>query len=46
MNTTEPWFMEWVEVTIDGWKLKKEAPENAKKAFKEYMNSLKMLNVE
>ena len=30
MNTTEPDFMEWVEVDFDGWHLKENAPKKVK----------------
>lgn len=30
-------YMEWIEIDIDGWHLKKDAPEEVKKAYEEYM---------
>jgi len=39
MITPEPDFMEWVEVTQEGWKLKKEAPPEIVEAFNKYMKS-------
>ena len=41
MNTTEPDFMEWVEVDFDGWHLKENAPEKVKIAYNKYMEMLK-----
>lgn len=40
MITPEPGFMEWVEVTLDGWKLKDDAPPKVIRQFAEYMESL------
>lgn len=46
MNTTEPDFMEWVEVDVDGWKLKKNAPENIKNKFYNYMQQINLCIIE
>ena len=37
MTTPTPWFIEWVEVTPEGWRLKAGAPTDVQKAFKTYM---------
>ena len=34
--------MEWIEVTIDGWKLKPDAPEEVVKAYKEFEKQIDM----
>ena len=39
-------YMEWVEVDINGWKLKKDAPEDVKKAYDEFFKNIDMLIVE
>ena len=34
--------MSWVIVTGDGWKLKPDAPEKVKRAFKKYQQMISM----
>lgn len=31
-----PYFMRWIDVTTEGWKLKKDAPKQVEKDFEEY----------
>ena len=33
-------YMEWVDVTIDGWKLKDGAPQEVVEAFKLWMDRI------
>lgn len=41
----EPDFMEWIEITDEGrWKLKDEAPENVKEAYREWEKDLEMID--
>jgi len=43
VTTVIPDFMEWVEVTVDGWELKDDAPADVRKEFDIYMENLKMV---
>jgi hypothetical protein len=40
MITPAPDFMEWVEVTEKGWKLKPGAPESVKQKFNDYLSQI------
>lgn len=43
MTTPQPFeYMEWVDVTLDGWKLKKDAPPDVVEAFNEWVGGLKV----
>lgn len=34
-------YMEWVEITLDGWKLKDDAPQEVVRAFNVWADRLK-----
>ena len=37
MQTRAPEFMEWVDVTLDGWKLRDDAPADVRRDFDAFM---------
>ena len=41
-----PDFMDWVEVTMNGWELKDSAPVGVKQDFELYMQGLKMAELD
>ena len=46
MQTITPEFMEWVTVTIDGWILSKDAPDDVRREFDEYILIFKPIKQE
>ncbi len=44
VTPTRPEFMKWINVTIDGWELKEDAPKWVKEELEKFIENLKMVD--